>query len=187
MESPDNVGPPPQDMINCGRMSVIQEDPPNITALRAQHFATLRDVGIMLNGRRRTTSTPMRGLSTAWLDNDDSGNYDPNLQRESLATSKRNKRYRTRNGRSPRRQRTGKQQVGYSFLVTLALTSEKGLNYLKSIFAGPPSSKEHGDGTSFDSQWDHGDGDDSGPRTRRKAKPPNYLGMPERIRLVPID
>lgn len=141
-------------------------------------LSTFRDIGIHINSRKRIIST--RGFGTGWLDEDKSGDYDPKLHR---TPPKRAKRVKTDKGRSASR-RTGKRglPVGYRYLVTLPLKSEKALDFLRSITSGP-----------LGSQWDSGDGlsnsssdNGEGPRyrARRNIRRRRRLERSTSVRLV---
>jgi hypothetical protein len=104
----------------------------------------LRDLGVILNNKRRATlHVPIRGAGTAWIDQDDSGTYDPKKERATppLTPSRRRRRARTHgeDGGSvtpPPRPRRSRPQVGYRSLMVFSFTSEKALNYLRSITPG---------------------------------------------------
>lgn len=107
----------------------------------------LRDLGVILNNKRRATRhVPIRGAGTAWIDQDDSGTYDPKKDRATptppLTRSRRRRRARTYGEDdgsvtpSPRTRRS-RSQVGYRSSIVFYFTSEKALNYLRSITPGP--------------------------------------------------
>ena len=106
----------------------------------------LRDLGIILNSRRRATlHVAIRGAGTAWIDHDDSGTYDPKKDRATpsppVTPPRRRRRGRAHeeNNESitaPPRPRKGP-PVGYRSLMTFSFTSDKALEYLRSISPGP--------------------------------------------------
>jgi hypothetical protein len=49
-------------------------------ALSRPHVSALRDLGIQMNSRRRAAQQTKVGLATGYIDQDDSGNYDPGAQ-----------------------------------------------------------------------------------------------------------
>jgi hypothetical protein len=101
----------------------------------------LRDLGILLNSRRNASLTAIRGATSAWIDQDDSGTYDPKEPRAKLSTIpvRRPKPIKQEDdddeNHGPKSRRY--KQVGYSFPMTFVLTSEEGLKYLRSITPGP--------------------------------------------------
>lgn len=114
-------------------------------------YFSIRDIGMMMNAKRKAATQPMRGAGSAWLDQDDSGNYDPaqegRRRRAETPPRRAAKRARVHNdeGGTPRPSREPRygKKIGYgSFLVTLQVTSNKGLEYLRSISPGPYSDEE---------------------------------------------
>jgi hypothetical protein len=143
-------------------------------------ISTFRDVGIRMNSRKRTINT--RGFGTGWLDEDKSGNYDPRLHR---TPPRRAKRIRTNKGRSPSRRTGGRRlPVGYRYLVTVPLKSEKALNFLRSITPSPLSSRSDREDDLSSSPSDNGEG--FAYRTRREIRRPKQLGRSTSVRLVLI-
>jgi hypothetical protein len=114
----------------------------------------------------------MRGSATAWLDQDDSGTYDPKRKRatpdEQRKKAKKQKRSSVsdEDGRLKSRREDGK--VGDSLVVTLTLGTEKGVEYLRSI-AGPDGEEPSSSDSSADSDHDSGYG--SFPKPRRRKRP----------------
>ena len=159
---------------------------------------SIRKLGIFLNKKRRRAAaaqTAMRGGATAWLDQDDSGTYDPKRKRATPDEQAPQKKAAKKQKRShspvlppdengiPQKGRETCRKVGYSLLVTLTLESEKGVQYLRSITPGPngsaPSSSESS-ASSADSDRDSGSGSGSFPKPRQ----PERLGVPSsRLRL----
>jgi hypothetical protein len=139
----------------------------------------LRDLGIRLNSRRTASLNPIRGVASAWIDQDDSGTYDPKESRaHANCQPRRAKMAKRENGqedanREPKTRRD--REIGYSLPMTFAFTSKNALNYLRSITPGP-----FDDGASSpDSDSGFVDADGSSPLTHRKAKKPNRLGTRE--------
>jgi len=113
---------------------------------------SIRKLGIFLNKKRRRAAaaqTAMRGGATAWLDQDDSGTYDPKRKRATPDEQAPQKKAAKKQKRShspvlppdengiPQKGRETCRKVGYSLLVTLTLESEKGVQYLRSITLVP--------------------------------------------------
>ena len=147
---------------------------------RPQMPRSIRDLGQILNSKRRATvQGPIRGAATAWIDQDDSGTYDPKAARATppVTPPRRTKALRVfdeldEDG-NPKPRLTRSHRVGYSFPMTIVLTLEAGLDYLRSITPGPFNSEA--DDTlseSLDPEKDSGYGSFS----RRKTKRPRRLG-----------
>jgi hypothetical protein len=106
---------------------------------------TLRDIAIQMNSKRKAALKPMRGAGTAWLDQDNSGNYDPEAERRRrpATPSRRTKKSKTGVNEDvnprPTRELKRSRYVGYSFPMTFKFTTDKGLTYLRSITPGPLS------------------------------------------------
>jgi hypothetical protein len=146
--------------------------------------AAIRNLGIQMNARRRkvTIGAHIRGAATAWLDMDDSGNYDPKQERAKPRRKPPKKRRSSfvideddsedDDHGTPRKIR---KPVGYSLPITLTLTSKKGLAYLRSITPGLESSQSSLTGDEIlDSD------DDSSTESlnhRRNVKTPKQLGQ----------
>jgi hypothetical protein len=144
----------------------------------------IRELGILLNRKRRAAiQSTARGAATAWIDQDESGTYDPKRKRATPpeCAPKKVKRQRLpeefddENGHpKPRRHY---HPVGYGFPMAFVFKSEKALNYLRSITPGPfgsPSSSA--DDELSDSSTDSDSGYGSFPKLRKKTKQPKRLG-----------
>lgn len=138
-----------------------------------------RELGILLNNRRRAAiNKSVRGAATAWIDEDDSGTYDPKLIRRTPASpSKRAKRIRTSevpldNDGNPK-PRKASRQIGfrYTLVVELPFKSKKALNYLQTLPAGPYDTESDGDVSGSD---DSGHGGSF--KRKRDFKRPTRLG-----------
>ena len=147
---------------------------------------TFRNLSILLTKRRRAAAqNAMRGGATAWIDQDDSGTYDPKRKRATPDELPQKKAKRQRisselNEEGNLKQKRFYKKVGYSLMVTLTLESEKGKEYLRSITPGSvdsESSNETESDSSTDSDHDSGYGSFLKPR-RRKRQPqaPKRLG-----------
>ena len=132
----------------------------------------------------------MRGGATAWLDQDDSGTYDPKRKRatpDEQPQKKTKKQKRSpvldENG-IPQLRREAYKKVGYSLMVTLTLESEKGVQYLRSIAPGPlesGSSRSSSASSDSSADSDHDSGYGSFPKPRRRERhrqQPERLGAP---------
>jgi hypothetical protein len=144
---------------------------------------SIRNLGIFLNKKRRAAvQGAMRGGATAWLDQDDSGTYDPKLKRatrDECGTVKKGKRRKIVGGDEDGNLKSRKfyRKVGYSFMVALRLESEEGKEYLRSITPGPVESESsNSDSDSSGSSTDSDPGYGSFPKRRRKKRQPKRLG-----------
>ena len=110
-----------------------------------------RELGLTLNNKRRATQhVAIRGVGTAWIDQDDSGTYDPKKERATPPATpppRRGKRLGTggdddadEEEERPRPRRAHK-PVGYGLLLGFSFTCKKALDYLKSISPGPYDSR----------------------------------------------
>lgn len=101
----------------------------------------IREVGIFLNNKRRATAQQtLLGGATAWVDQDDSGTYDPKLERKTPPLRKKAKRRRPAEGLGEdgnSKQRKRKRTTEYAGLITFNFTNQKALDYLRSISPGP--------------------------------------------------
>lgn len=137
----------------------------------------LRDIGIRLNSRRNAASKPIRGVASACIDEDDSGNYDPNESRTKFlnAPQRRTKKAKREDGQGEpnqeRKTRRGK-QAGYSLPVTIVFSSQSALDYLRSI---TPDPFEDSDDCLDSSSESMGTDDDILP-SRRLVKKPERFG-----------
>ncbi|RDL40160.1 uncharacterized protein BP5553_00139 [Venustampulla echinocandica] len=132
----------------------------------------IHELGIQLNSKRRTTAQePTRGASTAWIDIDDSGTYDPKNERATRPRPAKKARI-SRDVEEDNVPKTPRlyRRVGYSFPMTFKFTHEKSLEYLRSISPGP--SLPSYPCSSFSESVDREDNDSSygSSRSRRKIK-----------------
>lgn len=129
----------------------------------------IRQVGIFLNHRRRAASQQtLLGGATAWVDQDDSGTYDPKLARKTPPLRKKAKRRRTAEGldenSNPKPRNRGRTSE-YGGLITFSFTGKKALEYLRSISPGPFS--DNSEESSLEINGEDG-GSGSGSFRRRK-------------------
>jgi hypothetical protein len=151
---------------------------------RSRMPQNIRELGIFLNKKRRAAiQGAIRGAATAWIDQDDSGTYDPKRKRATPTecSPKKVKRQRLAeevdedgNPKPRRRYRP----VGYGFLMTFSFKTDKGRNYLRSITPGPfGSPSSNADDELSDSSTNSDSGYGSFPKPRRKKKQPKRLGI----------
>lgn len=104
-----------------------------------------RELGLILNKRRATQHVAIRGVGAAWIDQDDSGTYDPKKERATPPATpppRRRRRSPTDDDDEDRpRPRKSHRRIGYRSLLTFSFTSQKALDYLKSISPGPYDSR----------------------------------------------
>jgi hypothetical protein len=150
-------------------------------ALSRPHVSALRDLGIQMNSRRRAVQQTKVGLATGYIDQDDSGNYDPGAE----GAKKRAQRKvalpvtpppkKVRQEGDERRGKWAKRiPVGYSFPISFYFEKEKSLAFLRSITPGPysaPSSSV----SDTDSNWEDSE-DEGGYDMRRKIRRPKRYG-----------
>ncbi len=137
----------------------------------------IREIGILLNKKRRAaTQATVKGAATAWIDQDDSGTYDPKRKRAtpSDCQPKKGKKQRTAaefdEGGNPKPRRQYR-AVGYGFLMTFSFKTEKAGNYLRSITPGPfDSQSTNADDQLSDSSTDFDSSYGSFPKRRRKKQ-----------------
>lgn len=103
-----------------------------------------RELGMLLNNRRRAAANRnIRGAATAWIDEDDSGTYDPKKARRTPPSPprpmKRVKTVHSLDDEDNPKPKKPTKQIGfrYSLIVKLLFESKKALNYLKTLPAGP--------------------------------------------------
>ena len=104
-------------------------------------FQDLRNLGVILNKKRRaaTQHVAIRGVGTAWIDQDDSGTYDPSKERAPSPETPppRGRRLKTcdehgkANSRRNHQNPDGVSRNGS--LLTFSFTTKKALDYLRSI------------------------------------------------------
>jgi len=102
----------------------------------------LRELGIMMNARRQATLKPKRGTATGWIDQDDSGTYDPTVNRtprKALVHRRKKVRHERNGNRDSRRggSRSTKPVTGYAYMVSFSFEKEAGRAYLRSITPDP--------------------------------------------------
>jgi hypothetical protein len=152
------------------------------TPSRARMSESIRNLGIFLNNKRRAAvQGAMRGGATAWIDQDDSGTYDPKRERatpDECGPVKKVKRRKIaggdegEDGEGKSRREKMYRNIGFSLVVTLTLASEVGREYLRSITPGPTESEpSDSDDDSSDSSTDSDSGYGSFPKRRRKRQP----------------
>lgn len=140
---------------------------------------SISHLGAILNSKRRAAQQQQTAISgAAWLDVDDSGTYDPNSKRATPSPTLRIRRIRSpdldEDGNPIQRVTRASIPVGYSFPMTIVLTSDEGLAYLRSITPGPYQSEDSGsDDETSDSR--RSSSAHASYRTRRKAKRPRKL------------
>lgn len=148
----------------------------------------LRDLRVILNNKRRATQhIAIRGVgnAAAWLDQDDSGTYDPNKEGATPPNTppRTKKRSRTHEDDHPRpRTQTPHIPKGYCSLVTLSFTGEKALEYLRSVTPGPfDSQSTTPDDDLFESPLNQEEDNIFSPhltrRKTRRAKKPKGLSL----------
>ncbi|CZT43913.1 uncharacterized protein RSE6_04018 [Rhynchosporium secalis] len=142
----------------------------------------IRELAASINNRRRAaTNREFRGAASAYIDEDESGTYDPRTARRTPHSPARpTKRVKTSEGRTPRSRKPAK-QIGfrYSLVVKLQLNSKKGLKYLSSIPAGPSitTGAYHFHSSTPDEEYDSDDSSYVVKSKRKRAiKPPARLG-----------
>lgn len=148
---------------------------------RPQMPAGARELAAAINNKRRAaTNREFRGGASAYIDEDESGTYDPKKARRTPPSPSRPaKRVKTSNAfnddGTPKPKKLTK-QVGfrYSMVVKLKFESKKALDYLGSLPAGPYGSQ------SSNADEGNNSGDDSGYggsfKRKREVKRPRRLG-----------
>lgn len=140
--------------------------------------SSIRHLGVILNSKRKAALEPIRGAATAWIDQDQSGNYDPSTQRIRPPV-RRTKRVKlegddengTRNSlRTYRR-------AGYSLTLSFFFTNKKALTYLRSITPSPDDSEgSNADDELSDTLYSDDESVSGSRKTRRKVKASKRLG-----------
>lgn len=148
-----------------------------------------RDLAISLNaGRNRrpgTLQAAIQGFSTAYVDQDTSGTYDPKRVRATppptpISRPIRERPQKDENGQL--RPGNGKRKrVGYTFPVKLTLKSKKGLDYLKSIPEGPYSSESEAEDETLISDSKHDSGYVSPLNKLRRSRRVKTSALPKDI------
>ncbi|KAF7946294.1 hypothetical protein EAE96_009295 [Botrytis aclada] len=115
-------------------------------SIRCNMPRNFQELSIMFNSTKRTAAIKGQAqrIGTAGADRDDSGTYDPSLERKrntrtTRATTKKNKE---NGGETVKSVSTGsgrktKEQGSFELMFTIKLTSERGLEYLRNITPGP--------------------------------------------------
>ncbi|TGO92337.1 hypothetical protein BPOR_0005g00260 [Botrytis porri] len=157
-------------------------------SMRCNMPRNFQELSIMFNSTKRTAAIKGQAhrIGTAGADRDDSGTYDPSLERKrntrsTRATTKKNKESggETVKNVSADSGRKTKEQGSFELMVSIKLTSERGLAYLREITPGPedderkfPPIHEADDDDSTDDDEEDEDEevaiDNSAPSTRRK-------------------
>ena len=136
----------------------------------------LRDIGILINSRRTASLHAIRGVASAYIDEDDSGTYDPkeSQSKTTISQPRRTKKAKKGDGDGdPNQGQTRRDtQVGYSLPITFVLNSAKGRNYLRSISPGPFDDDSNNPEKSTESL----NVDGGILFTRRQVKKPTRLG-----------
>ncbi|KAE8448830.1 hypothetical protein EG329_008832 [Mollisiaceae sp. DMI_Dod_QoI] len=152
--------------------------------LRTQR--SIRELGVLINSRKRAAAkVALRnavGAATAYIDQDDSGTYNPKGGRVTppIPSVKKPKRQRVEEDDDDGNPRPKKKNwVGYGSIITFKFTTKKALDYLQSIT--PDHFSESGNTNVEDEETDSDH--DSGygasfefPRSKRKTKKPARFG-----------
>jgi hypothetical protein len=149
---------------------------------KARTASGLRDLTILLNSRNRAARQgAIRGAATAWIDQDDSGNFDPKAAKRAAAPRRAKRKTSVEDGSAkPRR---SNRPVGYSFPFVFNLNFEAGLEYLRSITPGPEGSPSPNELSESESSSED---DFSYRKRRRRIKKPKRLGeTSERYSILP--
>ncbi|KAM3150119.1 hypothetical protein ABEW05_009583 [Botrytis cinerea] len=121
-------------------------------SMRCNMPRNFQELSIMFNSTKRTAAIKGQAqrIGIAGADRDDSGTYDPSLERKrntrnTRATTKKNKE---NGGETPKSVGAGserkiKEQGPFELMVTIKLTSERGLAYLRKIMPGPEDDKRN--------------------------------------------
>jgi hypothetical protein len=149
---------------------------------KARTASGLRDLTILLNSRNRAARQgAIRGAATAWIDQDDSGNFDPKAAKRAAAPRRAKRKIFVEN-RSAKPRRSNR-RVGYSFPFVFNLNFEAGLEYLRSITPGPEGSLSPNELSESESSSDE---DFTYRKRRRRIKKPKRLGeTSERYSILP--
>jgi hypothetical protein len=141
----------------------------------------IRNLGIFLNQKRRAAvQRVMRGGSTAWVDQDDSGTYNPKRKRSTPDSLKKDvvkkRKIASHDGDDEDEGKKWKlsRKVGYSLMVTLTLESEQGREYLRSITPGESDESDTSEDEESETDSDRGSG--SFNERRRRRREPERLG-----------
>jgi hypothetical protein len=140
--------------------------------------SSIHHLGVILNSKRKAALEPIRGATTAWLDQDDSGTYDPRAKR-TQPPARRSKRVKLAGDGEDGEWNSRKtyRRAGYSLTLSFSFTSKEALAYLKSITPGPEDSETSSADDELSDFLDSDDDSGSGTRkTRRKIKAPKRLG-----------
>ncbi|TEY60247.1 hypothetical protein BOTCAL_0183g00150 [Botryotinia calthae] len=115
-------------------------------SMRCNMPRNFQELSIMFNSTKRTAAIKGQAqrIGIAGADRDDSGTYDPSLERKrntrsTRATTKKNKENGGESAKSVGADngRKIKEQGSFELMVTIKLTSERGLAYLRKITPGP--------------------------------------------------
>jgi len=141
---------------------------------RSHISSSIHHLGVILNSRRKAAQEPIRGGTTAWIDHDDSGDYDPEAKTPKLSARRGN---RVRVAASNGEPKSGNKfrRAGYCCLLMFSFESKEALEYLRRITPGPDVSEADNDDELSDSESDD-DSDQGRRRLRRKIKQPKRLG-----------
>ncbi|TGO24335.1 hypothetical protein BPAE_0105g00010 [Botrytis paeoniae] len=115
-------------------------------SMRCNMPRNFQELSIMFNSTKRTAAIKGQAqrIGIAGADRDDSGTYDPSLERKrntrsTRATTKKTKENagETVKSASAGNGRKTKEQGSFELMVTIKLTSERGLQYLRTVTPGP--------------------------------------------------
>jgi hypothetical protein len=157
---------------------------------KARTTSGLRDLTILLNSRNRAARQgAIRGVATAWIDQDDSGNFDPKAAKRAAAPrrAKRKVSVEARGEDGSAKPRRSNRRVRYSFPFIFKLDFPAGLEYLRSITPGPEGSQSN-NAEDEASESESSSDDDFGfrglyKRRRRAKKPKRLVATSERYSL----
>ncbi|CAD6445223.1 2ea66175-221d-46ae-b452-cecf5687328e [Sclerotinia trifoliorum] len=125
----------------------LSSDHSSLPIFKCNMPRTFAGFGVMFNSAKRSAAIKGQAqrIGAVGADKDDSGTYDPSLERKRNVRNTRAKKNKenvgeeetakiavgTRNGRKT------KELASFEWVITIKLTSEKGLKYLKEITPGP--------------------------------------------------
>ncbi|KAK0117384.1 hypothetical protein ONS96_013214 [Cadophora gregata f. sp. sojae] len=147
---------------------------------RPQMPAGVRELAAAINNRRRAaTNREYRGVATAYIDEDESGTYDPKKSRRTppspLRSAKRVRVSNAVNKDGTLKPKRPTKQIGfrYEMLVKFKFQSNKALDYLRTLPPGPYESQSS-NADEEDDCYDSGYGGSF--KRKREVKRPRRLG-----------